>query len=352
MDTFCENLAHFIHGAAFMFFILASIQLYPLRHRSNMMRLLFCSMIFLAFLEFKDMGFLIKGVWYNPYITSITMSTDMLYVPLMALFFFEVISPGWVTLRRIIGMSMPSVLFIVAYIIYPSSVIFKAAMLYALVFGTIITVIVFMASSRRDNYIKNNFSDIENLSISWVRKAITALYICLVLWTILLWEENWLNDAAYYAISIIVWTYIYRLSQKHSVIEMPSTSRLFMPKPEQKGSHEIQNFPFKKLQEYMEKERMFLNPKLTLTEVATAIGTNRTYLSEYLNNDLDTTFYEYVNGYRIKEACALLSSDERRTLMEIAELSGFNSLSTFNRAFVKSIGETPARYLKKRQIKC
>ena len=57
MDTFCENLAHFIHGAAFMFFILASIQLYPLRHRSNMMRLLFCSMIFLAFLEFKDMGF-------------------------------------------------------------------------------------------------------------------------------------------------------------------------------------------------------------------------------------------------------------------------------------------------------
>lgn len=74
--------------------------------------------------------------------------------------------------------------------------------------------------------------------------------------------------------------------------------------------------------------------------------------SEYLNNDLDTTFYEYVNGFRIKEACALLSSDERRTLMEIAELSGFNSLSTFNRAFVKSIGETPARYLKKRQIKC
>ena len=84
MNPFYENLAHFIHGAAFMFFILASIQLYPLRHRSNMMRLLFCSMIFLAFLEFKDMGFLIKGVWYNPYITSITMSTDMLYVPLMA----------------------------------------------------------------------------------------------------------------------------------------------------------------------------------------------------------------------------------------------------------------------------
>ena len=48
----------------------------------------------------------------------------------------------------------------------------------------------------------------------------------------------------------------------------------------------------------------------------------------------------------------MLSSSERRSLTEIAELSGFNSLSTFNRAFVKSIGETPARYLKKSQIKC
>lgn len=124
-------------------------------------------------------------------------------------------------------MSMPSVLFIVAYIIYPSSVIFKAAMLYALVFGTIITVIVFMASSRRDNYIKNNFSDIENLSISWVRKAITALYICLVLWTILLWEENWLNDASllcniYYRLdlylSIIPKTFGYRNAEYVQII--------------------------------------------------------------------------------------------------------------------------------------
>ena len=350
MDLFSENLAHFVHGAAFMFFILASIQLYPLRCRSKMMKLLFWSMIFLAFLEFKDMGFLIDGVWHDTYISGITMSIDMLYVPLMALFFFEVISPGWVTTRRILNMITPSILFIITYIIYPSPIIFKAAMLYALIFGSIIAVIVFMASSRHDNYIKNNFSDIENLSVSWARKAITALYICLIFWTVLLWEENWLSDAAYYVISIIVWTYIYQLSRKHSVVEMPSPLKLFPPKQEKKEYQEIQTFPFhKKLQEYMKDGRMYLNPKLTLNEVAIAIGTNRTYLSEYLNNNLNTTFYEYVNGFRVQEACSLLISDERKSLSEIAELSGFNSLSTFNRAFVKNTGETPARYIKKHQ---
>ena len=352
MDRFSENLAHFIHGAAFMFFILASIQLYPLRLRSNMMKILFWSMIFLAFLEIKDMGFLIESVWDNTYITGITMSTDMLYVPLMALFFFEVISPGWVTVHRIWRMVIPSLLFIIIYIIWPSPVVFKAAMLYALTFGLVITIIVFMASSRHDNYIKNNFSDIENLSISWVRKAIAALFICLTFWTVLLWKENWLSDAAYYAISIIVWTYIYQVSRKHLVIEMPNLLKLFPAKPEKAKYQDIQIFPFcKKLQEYMENERIYLNPRLTLNDVATAIGTNRTYLSEYLNNNLNTTFYEYVNGFRVQEACSLLIADERKSLSEIAELSGFNSLSTFNRAFVKKTGETPARYLKKHQIK-
>lgn len=352
MYQFFENLAHFVHGAAFMFFILASIQLYPLRHRSNMMKLLFWSMIFLAFLEFKDMGFLIDGVWYNKYIASITMSTDMLYVPLMALFFFEVISPGWVTTRRILWMTIPSVSFIITFIFWPSSIVFKAAMLYAFVFGLIITVIVFMANSRHDNYIKNNFSDIENLSVSWVRKAITALFICLTFWTVLLWEENWLSDAAYYAISIFVWTYIYLLSRKHSVVEMPSPLRLFPLKAEKTEYEENPTFPFhKKLLECMENEQMYLNPKLTLSDVAATIGTNRTYLSEYLNNGLNTTFYEYVNGFRVQKACDLLISDERRSLSEIAELRGFNSLSTFNRAFVKNTGKTPARYIKTNQAK-
>ena len=71
-----------------------------------------------------------------------------------------------------------------------------------------------------------------------------------------------------------------------------------------------------------------------------------TLLSAYLNGELNTTFYDYVNGYRVREACRLIDSGTRKTLAEISELSGFNSLSTFNRAFSRHAGMSPSEYMK------
>ena len=91
----------------------------------------------------------------------------------------------------------------------------------------------------------------------------------------------------------------------------------------------------------MTKKRMYLNPKLTITEVAFAMGTNRTYFSDYLNNKLGVNFYDYVNKYRIMEACEILSDDNEKKLVEVAEMAGFNSLSTFHRSFLKTMAMTP-----------
>ena len=99
-----------------------------------------------------------------------------------------------------------------------------------------------------------------------------------------------------------------------------------------------------KLQQCMEEERLYLNPKLTISDVATTIGTNRTYLSDYLNKKLCITFYEYVNHYRVMEACEILVGGSNQLLEEVARLSGFNSLSTFHRSFLKVMKITPLQY--------
>ena len=102
----------------------------------------------------------------------------------------------------------------------------------------------------------------------------------------------------------------------------------------------------------MDEDKLYLNPKLTLQDVSAAIGTNRTYLSDYLNKILKTTFYEYINALRIRRACELIDSmtqENKRSMLEISELSGFNSISTFNRSFAKMIGVTPSQYLAKKQ---
>jgi len=100
----------------------------------------------------------------------------------------------------------------------------------------------------------------------------------------------------------------------------------------------------KKLEKCMTEGRLYLNPKLTISDVAAAIGSNRTYLSDYLNKKLGVTFYEYVNRYRVMEACDILVDENNHLLKEVAEQSGFNSLSTFHRSFLKVMKITPLQY--------
>ena len=84
---------------------------------------------------------------------------------------------------------------------------------------------------------------------------------------------------------------------------------------------------------------------LPLAELAAELGTNRTTLSSYINSSLGTTFYDYVNSSRLEYTEKLLSDpDAKYSVEQLAELSGFNSLSTFRRAFGKKYGMSPQQY--------
>ena len=98
----------------------------------------------------------------------------------------------------------------------------------------------------------------------------------------------------------------------------------------------------------MQEERVWLNPHLTLSDLAMQVGTNRTYLSNYLNNTLRTTFYDYINGFRLQAALQQLHDAEPAatmpTMAEVTEACGFNSISTFRRVFVRAKGCSFASY--------
>ena len=97
------------------------------------------------------------------------------------------------------------------------------------------------------------------------------------------------------------------------------------------------------LEKVFVEDEIFLNPTLNINDLAQALHTNRTYISNYLNQQLDTSFYEYVNGWRVDKAKQLLANTEL-TLEEITMQSGFNSLSSFRRYFVSATGLTPSAY--------
>lgn len=94
----------------------------------------------------------------------------------------------------------------------------------------------------------------------------------------------------------------------------------------------------------METEKLYLNPLLSLNDLAQAVGCNKTYVSSVVNSR-GKTFYDYVNEYRIAEACRIMeTSEERLSMADVATQSGFNSMSSFNRYFSKIKGVTPANY--------
>jgi len=102
------------------------------------------------------------------------------------------------------------------------------------------------------------------------------------------------------------------------------------------------------VQELFATESVYLNPKISLAEVADTIGTTPKVLSRIINESTGKNFSEFVNSYRIEKAKQLLIAPETRNekIMSIAYDSGFNNVTTFNLAFKGSTQLTPSQFRK------
>lgn len=95
-------------------------------------------------------------------------------------------------------------------------------------------------------------------------------------------------------------------------------------------------------------EKVYLNPHLSLENVAENLKLSPSYLSRIINSELKTSFPDYLNTYRIKEAESYLKNPEfsKYTISAIGLEAGFNSKSTFYEVFKKATGKTPRAYKK------
>jgi len=103
-----------------------------------------------------------------------------------------------------------------------------------------------------------------------------------------------------------------------------------------------------KLMEKIEKDKVYLDPNLTLQKLSQELNIHRNHLSQIVNVEFNMKFKDFLNKYRIEEAKKLLVSPdyERETILNVAYDSGFNSKSVFNTAFKKFTGKTPSKYRK------
>jgi len=90
-------------------------------------------------------------------------------------------------------------------------------------------------------------------------------------------------------------------------------------------------------------EKLYLKKDISLTILAKKTNTNRTYLSRYMNKEY-SSFYNFLNLYRIKEACHILKNEKTIILKTLYEWVGYKSQNTFYKAFKSLKKTTPGKY--------
>jgi len=103
----------------------------------------------------------------------------------------------------------------------------------------------------------------------------------------------------------------------------------------------------KRISSYMEEEKPYLNPDLTIYDLAAELEMPPYQLSQMLNEYFRINFYYFINRYRIDEfkRVSLLDENKKYSIQSVAFDCGFNSKATFYRIFKETTGQTPSQFM-------
>ncbi len=240
------------------------------------------------------------------------------------------------------------------------------------VFYVIMALIVFKRYSRK---IRNVYSSLEKINLYWLRFfTYAALFVWLVVLAQSILTAFRIDVRGYLMVvplltSIFVYAIGYIGIIKSEIFEQPDMQRNLTQaheieerkqhlreekKYERSGlSEEKAAESLRNLQQLMTDEKPYLNPNITLNDLASKLNISSHNLSEILNTQLNQNFFDFINQYRIDEVKTYLE-DARKdhlTLMSIALDAGFNSKSGFNLVFKKFMKITPSEYRQRSRIK-
>ena len=349
----------------------------------------------------KDLIFIGNTYYSSRLEEQYASSIDLLTLPMYAIVLVEACRPLWMNWSRAFCFYIPFVVLMVAFWVHPVPLAYHAMHFAAILCAVFIAMWALRELPRFERALKEEYSYAEYINLHWLRGVILLFFCLLMLWVYDSMASGVRYDNLFLFNSLVMWIAacfcFYRQSvvinavksyfvepsednaetnldaaendldkamahleaaeadlnaphahtQPENVAEtvvepQPVAEQPVEPEPEELKLQQEAAFA-ERMYLLFEKEHVYLNPRLRLSELAMLLGTNRTYLSQYFNQNCESTFYDFVNDYRIHHAKLLLHSTDD-TLETIAMNSGFNSLSTFRRAFVQREGMSPIEF--------
>ncbi|MFY7733526.1 MAG: helix-turn-helix domain-containing protein [Bacteroidia bacterium] len=219
----------------------------------------------------------------------------------------------------------------------------------------------------------NSVSFAESVMFKWAKRFLTAFLMLIILRMLFFminpeWDEFGKKFWYYVSFSILFYyvsisgytnSILSATSFKDSTInpntdlklEADNISETEFTNETKEEKNKVQDLDIwkEKIETLMCNNKMYENPQLVISDISSKLGTHSKKVSQVINQGFNMNFNDFINYYRITYFLQKIQGGEHniQTFLSIAFECGFNSKSTFNRAFKRATSLNPKEYIEK-----
>ena len=258
------------------------------------------------------------------------------------------------SIRPVIVAMIPFVILGILQILFPRTFFIMFAGIYILVLYVLFSLYMVFAVRQYGRWLNDNYADQENKKV-WLSQVVSLVFLLLFILYALVDIENITLIYALHVIELVFFCLLLwrvetlpEFADTFTVEEVCISPTKTPTSNLQSQTSNLSSYIEQQLKEHCVDTQIYLQHDLTLQQLAQAIGTNRSYLSQYFSRQ-GITYNTYINNLRInyfinryQEAVA---ARQPIVAQQLASESGYRSYSTFSLAFKQRMGQSVTSWI-------
>lgn len=339
------HLLDFSRGLIFMVQLMGTLLLWWRSPGHRLQRRAAWVMTYLLLLSSINFVLYFVHNFLGPHMRPVVDLMQVTAIPMFLFLLLDLTRPERLTWQVVALHYVPYVVAIAAFGLTQRLAVYLATIVLAMAHAVGILIYGMWAVRLHDRLVAEAYSTLEHRDLHWLTRIWQLYFALFLVWSVSTWWPNDYSTACFNVAAAILFLLLCHFVSRQEEAELavePQPVEVEQPAPAEPAGEVTYHFAHR-FEAAFSESHLHLNPQLSIIDLAAEMGTNRTYVSNYINQQLHTTFSNYVNAWRVREAQRLLT-DTNLTLEEVAEQSGFNSLTSFRRNFIRLTGTTPGNY--------
>ena len=257
----------------------------------------------------------------------------------------EALRPGWMNLKIAAWQVLPMILLVALDYFIP----FNLQPIITLYPVALVVLLLFHIRSYRI-WCEENFSTLDDIDVDWILRYLVMLTLVgfVYLYICLSHDHNRGFTQLWLMVMMLGYGTEQILFRRDPWEVLRQTGSAEEEEVSAETNTETAHSAYRQtLEEWMEREKPYLDPDFKLLDLRKVLPLNRTYLSQFIHNEYGCNFYQFVNRYRIEEYQRLKTEHPELKIGELSARCGFSSPTVFTRTFTAITGTKPSEWSKK-----